>query len=214
VSCPICALRKPRRFCPAAGAEICSVCCGTSREQTLDCPVDCEHLLLAHQHEKRVEPEADAIPNQDIKVNESFLRENEWVFVALLKAIADVAREHREVNDFDAREALGSLIRTYRTLESGLYYESRPVSLRAGGIFAAVQAAVAEIRQSEAKARGMATLRDATVLGVLVFLERLERVHNNGRPRSKAFLASLAQFEPGGGESDDLAEPLAPRLIL
>jgi hypothetical protein len=176
--------------------------------------VDCEHLLQAHQHEKRVEPEADAIPNQDIKVNESFLRENEWVFAALLKAIADVARKHREVNDFDAREALEGLIRTYRTLESGLYYESRPVNRRAGGIFAAVQAAVAEIRQSEAKARGMATLRDATVLGILVFLERLERVHNNGRVRSKAFLASLAQFGPGDGESEEESEPIAPRLIL
>ena len=190
------------------------MCCGTSREQTLDCPVDCEHLLRAHEHEKRVEPEADAIPNQDIKVNESFLRENEWVFIALLEAIADVARKHREVNDFDAREALSGLIRTYRTLESGLYYESRPVNPRAGGIFAAVQAAVTEIRQSEAKARGMATLRDATVLGILVFLERLERVHNNGRPRSKAFLASLAQFGPGGGKSEEEPEPAASRLIL
>jgi hypothetical protein len=190
------------------------VCCGTSREETLDCPVDCIHLLQAHQHEKHAEPAAESIPNKDIKVNESFLRENEWVFIALLAAIADVARKRREVNDFDAREALDGLIRTYRTLESGLYYESRPVNQRAAGIFAAVQAAVAEIRQSEAKARGMATLRDATVLGILVFLERLERVHNNGRARSKAFLASLAQFGPGGGKSEDSEEPLAPRLIL
>jgi hypothetical protein len=176
--------------------------------------VDCEHLLQAHQHEKRVQPEADAIPNQDIEVNESFLRENEWVFATLLEAIADVARKHREVNDFDAREALDGLIRTYRTLESGLYYESRPVNPRAGGIFAAVQASVAEIRRSEAKARGMATLRDATVLRILVFIERVERVHNNGRVRSKAFLASVAQSEPEGAGSEEETEPIAPRLIL
>jgi hypothetical protein len=189
-----------------------------SREQTLDCPVDCEHLLQAHQHEKHEEPDAASIPNQDIKVSESFLRDNEWVFVALLASIADVARRQAAVNDWDAREALGSLIRTYRTLESGLYYESKPVNPRAGEIFAAVQATVAQVRQDEAKSKGMPTLRDAAVLGVLVFLERLERVHNNGRSRSKAFMASLAQFGPGGGKAEEALEPslhpAGPRIIL
>jgi hypothetical protein len=207
-------LRKPRRFCPAAPGDICTVCCGTKREQTLDCPVDCEHLLEAHRHEKRQDPPPDSVPNQDITVSEDFLREHEWVFIALLAAVAQVARKHTAVNDWDAREALEGLIRTYRTLGSGLYYESRPVNPRAAEIFAAVQATVADVRKRETEARGMSTLRDATVMGILVFLERLERVHNNGRARSRAFLASLCEFGPGGGKVDEPVPAEEPRLIL
>ena len=214
MSCALCAKRKPRRLCPAVAGEICTVCCATSREQTLDCPVDCEYLLQAHEHEKLAEPAASDIPNQDISVDETFLREHEWVFVALLNAIASVARQHPAVNDWDAREAMDGLIRTYRTLEAGLYYESKPENRRAGEIFAAVNACVANIRSAEANARGMARLRDSTVLKILVFLERLERVHSNGRARSRAFLASLSRFTPPEKISSDSVEPAAASLIL
>ena len=214
MSCALCATRKPRRFCPAAPGDICTVCCATAREQTLDCPVNCEYLLEAHRHEKRVGLAENSIPNQDIKVSESFLRDNEGVFIALLLSIADVARQDPAVNDWDAREALDGLIRTWRTLESGLYYESIPINPRAREIFAAVKARVAGLREREKKARGISTLRDATVLGVLVFLERMERVHNNGRRRSRSFVASLCEFGPGGRESGDSIEQPAPRLIL
>jgi hypothetical protein len=36
--------------------------------------------------------------------------------------------------DSDVRDALESLIRTYRTLQSGLYYETRPTNLIAAGL--------------------------------------------------------------------------------
>ena len=171
-------------------------------------------MLHAHEHEKLPEPAAGDIPNQDISVDESFMREHEWVFVALLEAIAGVARQHPAVNDWDAREAVDGLIRTYRTLEAGLYYESIPANRRAGEIFAAVKACVANIRRAEANARGMAHLRDSTVLKVLVFMERLERIHNNGRARSRAFVASLCQFTPMENNSSDSVEPPAASLIL
>ena len=214
MSCALCATRKPQRFCPAVPGDICTVCCASSREQTLNCPVDCEHLLRAHEHETAPPLDAKTIPNQDIAVSESFLADNEWVLVALMLAFTEVARACPDVNDWDARDALESLIRTYRTLQSGLYYESKPVNPRAGQLFVAVQKCVADIRHTEANARGMATLRDAAVLGILVFLERLERAHNNGKPRCRVFLASLSQFgPPDGNSSGDMAAP-GPGLIL
>ena len=42
----------------------------------------------------------------------------------------------------------------------------------------------------------MPVLRDADVLGVLVFLERLELQHNNGRRRGRAFLDFLRAYLP------------------
>src|SRR5438067_13025412 len=51
MTCPICHKRKAKRFCPARGDGICSVCCGTEREVTIDCPSDCAHLIACRQYD-------------------------------------------------------------------------------------------------------------------------------------------------------------------
>ena len=218
MSCALCATRKPRRFCPAVAGEICTVCCASSREQSLDCPLSCEHLLQAHQHERVTQtPAGDGMPKSDMTLSEQMLRDNEWFFAALLPAIANVARRHPAVNDWDARDALDSLVRTWRTLQSGLYYESKPVNLRAGDIYQAARACIADIQETAEKAGERGALPDAVVLAVLVFLHRLERIHNNGKPRSRAFLAFLCEFTPAREDpdlSDVSVQPPAPLLIL
>jgi hypothetical protein len=96
------------------------------------------------------------------------------------------------------RDALDALIRTYRTLESGVYYESLPQNLVAANIYRLVQQAVAEFRQAEQQNYGAARTRDSDVLGLLVFLQRLERMQNNGRIRGRAFLGGLHGFYAAG----------------
>ena len=54
-----------------------------------------------------------------------FLHENEELLVFLGRGIMRAALEADAV-DNDVREALEALIRTYRTLQSGVYYETRP----------------------------------------------------------------------------------------
>ena len=92
------------------------------------------------------------------------------------------------------REALEALIRTYRTLQSGVYYETRPQNPLAGAIYSAMQNAVAELRRMEQEGRGVAHTRDAQVLGLLVFLQRLELDRNNGRRLGRAFIDFLRSF--------------------
>ena len=70
--------------------------------------------------------EAD-LPNRDIRLSEQFIQQQEPVVFALAVALRRAMEETRAV-DFDAREALSALIRTYRTLESGLIYESQPTN--------------------------------------------------------------------------------------
>ena len=50
----------------------------------------------------------------------------------------------------------------------------------------------------------MTRTRDADLLGLLVFLERLELDRDNGRPRGRAFLDVLRGLQPEstGGASD------------
>jgi uncharacterized protein (DUF2252 family) len=138
---------------------------------------------------------ANDIPNLDIEVKESFVEEHEHEVMALSLALARAMEKEKGV-DLDAREAIDSLVRTYRTLRSGLIYESRPQNPFAAGIQERLVKAIEELRKSMAEETGMQTLRDADVLATLVFLQRLEIQHNNGRRRGRAFFDFLRTYFP------------------
>jgi hypothetical protein len=169
------------------------VCCGTERENTIDCPPDCEHLLEARRHEQLV-PVED-FPNKEIRVTEEFLREHEPVLLWISMALAKSMEQQRAV-DTDALQALESIIKTYRTRESGLIYETRPQNPYAAAIVEALQKSVEELHQRLAQETGMHSLRDSEVLGILVFLQRLGLQHNNGRRRGRAFYGFLQTLLP------------------
>jgi hypothetical protein len=177
------------------GGEICPACCGAERENTVDCPLDCEYLQEARLHDRPAAITAEDFPNQDIKLSEDFIRQQEhlvlWLALALAKAM-----ETRKAVDADAREGLDSLIRTYRTRESGLIYETRPSNLYAAEIQEALKESVEELRKRLTESSGMHTMRDADVLGTLVFFQRLELQHNNGRRRGRAFFDFLRTYFP------------------
>ncbi len=194
--CKLCQKRRGRRHCPALGADICPSCCGAERENTIDCPQSCEYLQEARLREHPVEILAEAIPNRDIRVGEEFLRDHEDLVTWLSIALARSMEKERAV-DQDAREALGALIRTYRTRESGLIYETRPANPYAASIQDALNVAIEDLRKDIVEEMGMQSLRDADVLGALVLLERAELRHANGRRRGRAFYDFLtSHFKP------------------
>jgi len=216
VNCAICGIRKPRRHCPGVRGDICSICCGTEREQSVNCPLECTYLQDAHEHEKAPGLDAATLPNSDIRITEEFLEANQILLAFLAITIFEGALQNPAATDWDVREALEALVRTYRTLQAGLYYETLPTNVFAAAIAAHVQTKMAEIRQKEIEAGGVPTIRDATVLGVVAFLQRLEYSHNNGRKRSRAFLDFLRGFYIPSQESAgvEALEPDAPRIIL
>ncbi len=196
MSCAICHARRPRRFCPGVRGNICTMCCGAEREVTVDCPLDCEYLREAHKHEKIASPDPRNFPNQDIRVTEEFLRDHEPLLLFLGQSLMQAAFATPGAVDFDVREALDAIVRTYRTLQSGVYYETRPDNLLAANICSLVQSDIAEFRKQEAERSGMTQTRDADILGLLVFLQRLELDNNNGRKRGRAYLDFLRGFFP------------------
>jgi hypothetical protein len=207
MKCPVCNTRKPRRHCPGLNAEICSICCGNEREVSISCPLDCPFLMEARRHEKPHELNPDEIPNRDVNVTEEFLREHEPLLVFLGARLLESSLATAGAVDSDLREALESLIRTYRTLQSGLYYETRPSNLIAAGIHRGMQEAVEGLRKELAE-KNSTPIRDAEILGTLVFLERLELHENNGRPRGRAFIDYLRAFFPQAEKSPVPASPL------
>ncbi len=193
VPCQICNKRRARRACPGVHGEICPVCCGTERENSIDCPLDCAYLLEARKHEQPAPVEN--VPNLDVRVSEDFLREHEPILLWLSMALAKSIEEQRAV-DSDALEALEAIIKTYRTRESGLIYESRPQNPYAASIQEALRASIEELHKRLAQETGMHSLRDSEILGILVFLQRLGLQHNNGRRRCRAFFQFLQGIEP------------------
>jgi len=211
MACKICETRRPRRLCPGVGGEICSVCCGTERENTVSCPLDCEYLQEARGRERPREIDPESIPNHDIRITESFLHEQAVLLGALIRGLTTAALGMPGAVDYDVREALDSLVRTYRTLQSGLYYESKPANVLAARIHELVQSGLEEYRKSATERAGIPTVRDADVLGVLVFLQRLELRFNNGRKRGRAFLDFLRQ---NAGEGEGAAISGGSSLVL
>jgi len=195
MKCKLCGTRKPRRYCPGIAGDICSICCGNEREVSINCPLDCPYLAEARQHDKLPLLDPKEIPNQDVRVSEEFLREHEPLLIYLGAKLLEVSLDTSGAVDSDVREALETLTRTYRTLESGLYYESRPDNLVAAAIHQKMQGAVQELRK-ELSEKGSTSVRDAEILGVLVFLQRVELSQNNGRPRGRAFLDYLRGYFP------------------
>ena len=184
--CQLCQKKRARRHYPGLGRDICPSCCGAERENTIDCPSACEYLQEARVREHPAPPPEDEIPNRDIHVSEDFLREKEPLVLFLSAALAR-AMEREKAVDPDAREALDALIRTYRTLESGLIYETRPSNPYAAALQDALKIAIEDLRKQLSEDSGMHSLRDADILGVLVFLERIEFQYANGRRRGRAF---------------------------
>ena len=197
MACPICKTRKGKRHCPGVHAEICGICCGEQREETINCPLDCEYLQMAREHENQ-QNDPHGLPNPEFHATDGFIRQNLDFIVALQQPILASALQVNAI-DSDVREALDGLVRTYRTMESGLYYDSRPTNPIASAVFDAIQQRVADIRKSENE-RGLHKLTDGLVLKLLMFLHQMEYTLNNGRKRGRAFIDQIRISTAGASD--------------
>ena len=217
MTCPICQLRKEKRFCPAVHGKICPQCCGEQREVTLDCPSDCPYLQQAREHEKPRETTAldRAAMFPDIEIAEQFLYEREHLIMGLSFALAKSARADRALADRDLIAALTSLAETYRTMvQSSLIYEQPTANLAHQHIAREVETMVKEFREAEQKHMGYSRLKDAEVLKALVFLVRMGLSRTSGRPKSRAFIDFLfAQF-PESQSAIAAPEASGTRIVI
>ena len=213
MKCAICEARKPRRYCPGVHGEICTVCCGTERENTVDCPFDCVYLREARTREKlnELDPAALAkIPFNEIRVPERFVHDHRDVALLVIDALADAIFATPGVIDSDVREALDALIQTHKTRQSGLVYASRPTNPVAANVYERIQAHVEEHGKEIASRTGV-SVRDADVMGALLLLQRQAYHIDNGRKRGRAYIDHLRTMIP---ERTASMNPATSPLIL
>ena len=187
-----------KRFCPARGENICSVCCGTEREVTIDCPADCPHLVASRKYDEgRRQVDWSKVPFADVRIPFEFAQSHTPLLMALISSIGEYVRDHRQVVDTDAIAALQALTETYRTLSSGLYYEKPPDYLYRRELYSALKEALEKYKQMETQRHGLATTRDGEIRDALTFLTQLGATRENGRPKGRAFLDLIrAQLGP------------------
>lgn len=196
MACLVCNKRKGKRFCPAKAGKICTPCCAAEREETIDCPFDCPHLKESRAHEHKGLLEPDNFPYKEIRITDTFLRDHEDLLMGTGRAVLSAALESPRPTDRDTREALDALIQTYKTLDSGIYYETRPDSAYARDIMGRIQQRLQEFKESERQQAGFSRTRDGDIRALLIFLYRMALDRDNGRSRGKAFLDFLLQHFP------------------
>ncbi len=209
ILCKICGVRRAKRSCPAVQGEICTLCCGTEREVSLSCPLECEYLQEAHRHEKPLPVEEKQLANPDITVSEELIQEQEELLLFCIYALVQAAARTPGALDADAMAALDALIQTHRTLESGLVYQSTPENMVALNVQRGFSASLDDYQKLRAEREALSPVRNSEILAVLVFLHRIGQQNKNGRPRGRMFLDLLHQMTPESG-----VDERAPSIIL
>lgn len=200
MACPVCSKRKGARFCPAKGEKICAVCCGTEREVTIDCPVDCSYLAAAHRYEDQHPRSLPAgTPFLEERISSGAIHEHQQLMAALAFTIAKLCVAQPSTTDPDVLAALQALGQTYKTLGSGIYYERPPEIPAQKELYTVVMTFLNEIKE-KAAAQGFSSVKDNEIFAVVIFLFRMGLLRTNGRPKSRRFIEFLRGQFPQAAE--------------
>src|SRR5450755_2306621 len=134
ILCKICGKRRAKRACPAVGGDICAICCGTEREVSLSCPLDCDYLEEAHHREHPLPITEKELLNLDVEVTEDFIGEHEELLLFCVYSLVQAALRTAGAVDTDVLTALEAMVKTHKTLDSGLVYETVSENLIATAI--------------------------------------------------------------------------------
>ena len=201
MACPICEKRKAVRFCPAKGEKICTVCCGTEREVSIDCPADCTYLIAAHRYEDEHQRSLPAdTPLLDVKMPQDLMHTHKQLMTAIAFSVAKLCAARPAATDVDVLASLQALAETYKTLDSGILYEKPPDGPLPRELYTALAAYLAEVKTRLAGQATSALLADRDIFHLLVFLYHMGLVRTNGRPRSRRYLEFLRSQFPQAPE--------------
>jgi hypothetical protein len=206
LACPSCGQRRGRRQCPALGAQICTVCCGSKRLTEIRCPSDCAYLTTARLHPPAVVQRRREVQGRFLATIVDGLTQPQYqLFLLLQIAVADhVARAAAPApRGSDIAEAAGTLAATYETASKGIIYEHHATGLPAQRVAADLRAAI------EAIGREGRMPRDADLAAVLRRTERAAREADAALNGDDAYRSLLADLFPGAG-----AAGASSRLVI
>jgi hypothetical protein len=191
--CAICGVRSGKRYCTAMGEDICTQCCATEREVTINCPFSCAYLRESRLHEKRPLDEA-GMPHRDVRLDRDFLQESEMVLMLMAAFLNRALHPVPNATDRDAREALEALVASFREGK-----EIEPEGETAAGIVRRFREKMGDLLK-ELQDREAGQFSDRVFLRGLVFMARVAYGYDNGKPHSRAYVHYLRGVFPEGAE--------------
>lgn len=210
MKCVVCDRRKGKRFCPAKNGQICAQCCGEKRVIEIDCPESCEFLRIGRQREAALEgarhfQSPDPVEQERrSRILESF----EPVIVNLQTLIAVERQSSRDLTDADVGEALDCLLKTLRTEDRGVIYETTSENLRAEGLRRQLSALIASWRYPKDAGAQRIQLKDA--IDCLELLRSVVASHLESGPASLSFVDFLLRYMPQSSR----IETSGPSIII
>jgi len=174
---------------------------------SIECPPDCSYLIAAHRYEdqhERALPEDT--PLLEVKVSQDVIYGHQDVLSGIAFAVAKFSASHGSLTDPDILAALQTLAETYKTLNSGIYYEKPPDAPLPRELYSALAQFLDEAKQESAGSQASSPLADAApikeseVFALLVFLYRMGLLRTNGRPRARRYLEFLRNQFPEAPE--------------
>jgi len=205
--CPLCAERSAKRFCPAKGEEICSVCCGTHREVDIDCPSSCVHLKAGLSYESERKPIDHNLLARVQSFGEVFVRQYGHILAVIGQAVTDERRTNTWLVDSDVADVYKALAATMKTLASGIYYESVPEGSVRLSLFRRLKSILDGLMEASDLPSG--PLRVPEISNILDFLMLTVALNSSGRPKSRQYLDWIAA---ASGAVSPATEP--SRLII
>jgi hypothetical protein len=199
MKCPLCESRKAKRLCPAKATHICPVCCGTLREVEIDCPRDCVYLHTGREYESEKLARTLPPPRRTERLwNPRFLQQFNPAILGMAHVITQSRQRLPELVDNDVEVALDALIRTFETLDKGIYYESTPARFAQKDLFIALKLFLEG--PTETLRIDQSRLTTGQILDCLRFLQELASVITLPRPKSRAFLDHLEGLTHGSAQ--------------
>jgi hypothetical protein len=210
MKCVLCRQRKGRRSCPAKGEVICPQCCGAKRMLEIDCPESCEYLKSGRSHEASLAGARHYRASQPLEQekNARVLANFEPVILQLQYQIAVERRAVRDLKDADVAEALDCLLKTLRTEERGIIYETTSGNLRAESLRRQFSMTIESFRYPKESDAVRVLLADA--IACLEVLRAMVASHLTAGPSSLSFVDFLARHLPRNA----MIEPPAPSIII
>jgi len=141
-----------------------------------------------------VETKETAEPGMEL--TEEFLQQHKELLLLTAYSLVQAALRTPGAVDTDALEALEALIKTQRTGESGLIYETRAESPLAAAVQRAFSESLDGFKKILGEREGSAQPREKDLLGILVFLRGFGRQNLNGRQRGRMFIDLLRHMTP------------------
>jgi hypothetical protein len=151
--CPSCGQRKSRRACPALGANICPVCCGTQRLVEIKCPADCGYLASAREHPSAIVRRRQERDVEELLPTIRHLTERQYqVFFLFHTLIARFTPQgFTGLVDTDVADATSAVAATLETAARGVIYEHTPQGPPAQALATELKTMLAQMREQGAK---------------------------------------------------------------